>query len=273
MLKSYLRYLLLSVLLSGAFFYAFQNSFIFQGDVVALDHQWNLAEVQPAVEFNIPFDSTMNINVVRFQPATDSLSGIVLYFHGNRRNIQRYARSSRAFTELGYECWVVDYPQYGKSTGELNVENLHEIALQLYRRANAQVASDSIVIYGKSLGTGIASFLASRRDARALLLETPYYSLSSLISEYAYMVPTPFIIENNLENGYYLSLTDEPVTIWHGTEDQLIPLQEPLLLTENFKAGDTLIIVPGAGHNGIPRSDVYKESLRRILERPYDNIL
>ncbi len=268
MTKLYLRYLLLSILLSGVLYYSLQNRMIFQGAPVEKEHKWRLDEVQPAREFEIAFDSSMTINVVQFMPKDSITKGIVLYFHGNRRNIQRYVRSSKVFTELGYECWVPDYPQYGKSTGELNVENLHEIALQIYRMANARVAADSIVLYGKSLGTGIASYLASKRDARALLLETPYYSLSSLTSEYAFMLPTPLMIRNNLENGYYLGLTDEPVTIWHGTRDKVIPLQEPLLLTRYFKPGDTLIVVPGAGHNGIPRSDMFKASLRQILERP-----
>ena len=70
---------------------------------------------------------------------------------------------------------MIDYPGFGKSTGVFSEQLLYDWALTLYKLARAYYSPDSIIIYGKSMGTGIAAQLASIRDCRHLILETPYY--------------------------------------------------------------------------------------------------
>ena len=70
----------------------------------------------PFKEINIPFNKKDNLNLVQFFP--DQVSkGVVLYFHGNRENINRYAKYAANFTKHGYEVWMTDYPGFGKTTG------------------------------------------------------------------------------------------------------------------------------------------------------------
>ena len=81
---------------------------------------------------------------------------MVLYFHGNRENINRYAKFADNFTRYGYEVWMTDYPGYGKTTGKLTEKKLYVLANEFYH-GQVKIREGQIIIYGKSLGSGIAS--------------------------------------------------------------------------------------------------------------------
>jgi alpha-beta hydrolase superfamily lysophospholipase len=142
----------------------------------------------PYREVNLDYTSKENLNIIQFE--TDKpLRGVVLYFHGNRKNISWYARFAPMFTEQGYEVWMIDYPGYGKSTGKITAEKLFDYASQLYKLADNRFGTDSIIIFGKSIGTGIAAELASKVNCKRVILETPYYSLSSVASRFFPIYP------------------------------------------------------------------------------------
>src|SRR4030095_6807033 len=127
----------------------------------------------PFKELNLAINEEKNISIVQFTVPDSVRKGIVLYFHGNRQNINRYAPNAKYFTKNDYEVWMIDYPGYGKSTGKRTENALYEDALQFYNLAMQTEPSEHIVIYGKSLGTGVAAQLASKRECRNLVLETP----------------------------------------------------------------------------------------------------
>ena len=82
--------------------------------------------------------------------------------------------------EKGYEVLVMDYRTYGKSRGQLSEPALYNDAQLCYNYVNERSAADQITIYGRSLGSGIASYIAANNEARQLVLETPYYSMRSM---------------------------------------------------------------------------------------------
>ena len=106
---------------------------------------------------------------------------------GNKENVERYARFVPLFTRKGYEVWMPDYPGFGKSRGERNEKKLYSQAWQVYRLVNSAYHSDSIILYGKSFGTGLATYIASGNHCRELILETPYYSIPALFGHYAFI--------------------------------------------------------------------------------------
>ena len=93
--------------------------------------------------------------MIKFFPQDSVRRGVVLYFHGNKKNIGWYAKYAENFTRHGYEVWMIDYPGYGKSTGRFTENDLYDYALALYKMAKFQFGGDNIIIYGKSMGTGI----------------------------------------------------------------------------------------------------------------------
>lgn len=263
------RYLLLGYALLCALFFAYQHLLYFQPRALTANHVFTFPVQLRFTHATIPFDANTQVDVVKFLPedSTKPSRGVVLFFHGNRYNVEHYSTYAPYFTRHGYEVWMPDYPGYGRSRGEINMDVLDELALQLHTMARSRFASEEIIVYGKSLGTGIAAYLAAQRDCGQLLLETPYYSLSSLTQAYAFFLPIPNIIRFNLEAGKHFAEVQAPITILHGTHDELIPMGNVLRLLPAMKPTDALYLVQGATHNTLPDYPRYHAVLDSVLAR------
>src|SRR5664279_3000160 len=101
----------------GVVLYLLQKKFMFHPTPLPADHEFKFNI--PFKELNISLSATENLNVIQFLPPDPIPNGVVLYFHGNHDNVNRYARYAENFTKHGYEIWIIDYPGYGKSTGKL----------------------------------------------------------------------------------------------------------------------------------------------------------
>ena len=186
----------------GIVFYFLQDKFLFHPVPLPADYAYHFD--RPFHEVNMIINKNENVNFVQFFPKDSVRKGVVLYFHGNMENINRYAKFADIFTNKSYEVWMPDYPGFGKSTGELNEKKLYQLSSLIYTLANAKYTKDNIVIYGKSLGTGIAAQLASVKDCRVLILETPYYSIPDLFSCYVPLYPTGIISKYKIPTYKYL---------------------------------------------------------------------
>ncbi len=222
----------------------------------------------PFTEVNVPYDAGTNISIIQFHAKNDTPGkGLILYFHGNRNNIKRYQRFVPNLTRRGYEVWMIDYPGFGKSTGNFTEQMVYEWSLLLYKMARKKYAADSITLYGKSLGSGIAAQLASIRDCRRLILETPYYSITSLADTYLWMYPTSRMIHYKIPTNEYLKKITAPVTIFHGTADGVIPYRNAVKLKSVLKAGDEFITVEGGSHRNLNTYPLMYRKLDSLLKR------
>ncbi len=252
---------LLYILLGIALYFT-QDLFIFHPKKLAADYIYQFD--QPFREVNIPVTDKKNISIVQFT-VTDSIrKGIVLYFHGNRQNINRYAPNAINFTRNGYEVWMIDYPGYGKSTGKRTESILYEDAVLFYRMANSRVAADSIIIYGKSLGTGIAAQLASVRSCQRLILETPYYSLDALAKHYFFIYPVMPMTKYTFPTFEHFEFIKAPISIFHGTKDEVIPYRHSKRLVAK-KSGTELITIEKGRHNNLVEYPLFHHKLDSLL--------
>ena len=175
----------------------------------------------------------------------------MLYFHGNKKNIGWYARFTPHFTRHGYDVMMIDYPGFGKSTGKLTEKRLYEWARYLYRFARSQFSTDSIIVYGKSMGTGIAAWLASREKCSRLILETPYYDFPSVVKHYLPIYPVRKLLHYQLPTYKYIPYVEVPISIIHGTDDGVIPIRNARKLEPLLKPSDEFVVVPDASHNNL----------------------
>ena len=219
----------------------------------------------PFKEVDIPINKNENFNIVQFLPKDSARKGVVLYFHGNMKNIYHYARFADNFTKFGYEVWMPDYPGFGKTTGELTEKKLYEEALLAYKLANEKFRADSILIYGRSFGTGIASQLATAVDCKRLILETPYYSIPALFHYYLPLYPTSYMSKFNLPVHEYLKDVTVPVTIFHGTDDEIIPYSVTKRLRGSLKSTDEFITIEDGKHNDLDNFQVFHHKLDSLL--------
>ena len=225
---------------------------------------------QPHTEVNIPYDEETKLNLVEFRavdrPADSPAKGVVLYFHGNRGNIGHYDKVATDFTRKGYAFWIWDYPGFGKSTGEFSEQKLYDYALVVYKLARSRWPPSKIVIYGVSMGTGIAAELADIRDCRRLILESPFYSLESLGYHYLPIYPWGRMLHYHFPIYSHLPKVTAPVIIFHGTEDRTVPYSNALRLKALLKAGDAFITIEGAGHNDLHQFPLFREKLDSVLD-------
>jgi uncharacterized protein len=226
---------------------------------------------QPHTEVNIPYDKTTNLNLVEFRaadrPVDSPAKGVVLYFHGNRHDVEWYSRTAADFTRNGYEAWIWDYPGFGKSTGEFNEQKLYDYALVLYKLARSRWPPSKIVIYGRSMGTGIAAELADIRDCRRLILESPCYSLESLGYRYLPIYPWGRMLHYHFPIYSHLPQVTAPITIFHGTDDGTFPYSNALRLKPLLKPVDEFIPIDGAGHHDLHDFPLFRAKLDSVMNR------
>ena len=247
----------------GIAFYYLQEKLLFHPVPVSENTAWQFT--QPFTEANIMVDAQTKFNIVQFTVADSLKKGVVLYFHGNRENVNHYAEFAVNFTRNHYEVWMPDYPGFGKSTGNLSEQVMYDEALQVYKLARTKYTPQQIIIYGRSLGSGIAAHLAAERDCKKLLLETPYYSFTSMVKVLFWMYPVDRLLHYKLPTHQYLPRVTAPVSIFHGTDDKVITYRNAGRLKEILKPADEFITIPGGSHNDLNTFPLMQKKLDSLL--------
>jgi pimeloyl-ACP methyl ester carboxylesterase len=245
--------------LGGLAFYFLQDKILFQPVSLTKTHQYNFPEKHD--DINIRINDHSNLNIVRFHSSDTFTKGIVLYFHGNKKNISWYAKYPPYFTRHGYEVWIMDYPGFGKSTGILSEANLYAWANYIYKFALTKFSADSIIIYGKSMGTGIAAQLASKQSCKRLILETPYYDYPSVIKHYLPFYPIDWLIHYKIPTYRYIQHVKCPITIFQGTKDRLVTYSNAKRLEPFLKSTDEFITIEGGSHNDL---FTHEQTIRKL---------
>lgn len=243
---------------------AFQSKLIFYPEPLPVDYDYRL----PAHGSEVFVDTADGERINALWYRADNSKGVVLYFHGNAGNLGSWKDISHAIVPLGYDLFIIDYRGFGKSTGRLSEKGLYEDARASYAYLIAQGYTEAdIVIYGRSIGSGVASELATTRPARALILETPFTSLVDLAKSLAPHFLPALTLRFRFDNASKLPKVDAPILLIHGDRDELIPHSHSEVLAAQLGDKAELAIIPGAGHNDIGAYPAYAQILTRFLAR------
>ncbi len=259
----WLKVIILLYSLIGITLYYLQESFLFHPVKFSNAYVYNFKV--PFEEINIPFNKTDTVNMIKFLPHDSVRKGVVVYFHGNAGNIERFAKFADIFTKQGHEVWMPDYPGFGKSTGVRTEKKMYEHALQIQKMAASEYGKDSIILFGKSFGTGIAAYVAAQTNNQRLILETPYYSIPSLFATYAPIYPTGRMSTYKIPLYNYLDDVKCPVSIFHGDDDGVIPYRNAARLKKHLKASDEFITIEKGTHNNLNDFDLFKKKIDSLL--------
>lgn len=266
--QNLLRWLKIIILIYcgiGIGLFYLQEKFLFHPTQLSRDHVFKFNTAFE--EIDIPINNTDTVNMVKFFPANSIRKGVVLYYHGNKGNIERYAKFAGNFTKHGYEVWMEDYPGFGKSVGKRTEQKLYEQALQVYTMAASKYNPDSIILYGKSLGTGIAAYIGSATTCKRLILETPYCSIPDLFSYYAPIYPTARMSNYKIPEQDFLEEVKIPVTAFHGTDDGVIPYRCAAKLKKVLKPTDEFITIENGTHHNLNEFKLFQQKLDSLLEK------
>jgi len=251
--------------LIGFAFYFLQDYILFHPVSLKGKDRFNFD--YPHKEYSIPINEKDTLNVVEFNKTDSITRGIVLYFHGNKKNISWYAKYMPYFTSKGYEVMMIDYPGYGKSRGKLTEQKLYDWSMQAYKLAIKKFSADSIIIYGKSMGTGIAAELASKRDCKRLILESPYYDFPSVVQHYMPIWPVKWMLHYYIPTYQYITNVKAPISIFHGTRDRVVVYNNSIRLKKFLKPSDQLITIKGGHHNDLYDYPITREKLDSLLRQ------
>ena len=237
-----------------------QNKIIFFPEVLPSEFQFEFHE-----DFEEIFYETkdgISINALHFK--AKSSKGIVFYSHGNAGSLRTWGSIAGDFLSNDYDLLIYDYRSYGKSEGKLSEEKLYEDAETIYGELAKKYNEENIVIYGRSIGTGIASKVAVGKNPGHLVLESPYYNFPDLAKRYFPLIPSR-LIKYKLRNDVHIQQVTCPVTLFHGTSDEVIYYGSSLKLEKHLGHRGQLVTIPGGHHNDLPESDVYRRALSEIL--------
>lgn len=241
--------------------YLLQDKLIFHPGKTELSYQYSVKT--PFEERWIPLND-IKLHSILFK--SEKHKGLILYFHGNASTLVEWAEIAEEINKsLDWDVWMIDYPGYGKSEGAIqSEEQLHNMAKSLYDKAVQEFPNQRLMIFGRSLGTGIAIKLASENKSEGLILEAPYYSIERVARERYPIIP-PGLVKYPLRSYEWFLRVTCPILMFHGVEDQTIPYQQGKDLSElNSKA--KLISIQGAEHDGLRHFPVYWESLMNFTK-------
>ncbi|HFC00835.1 MAG TPA: alpha/beta fold hydrolase [Phaeodactylibacter sp.] len=244
--------------------YALQKYILFHPRKLNKDFKFSFRN--PHEEFFLKTNQEENaINALLFK-ADSPAKGLVLYFHGNADNLKRWGRYHEDFTSRGYDVFMIDYRGFGKSEGALDEAGFYKDAQLAYDWILEKYNPDEIIVYGRSLGCGVATHLATKVNPRMIILETPFYDVKNLFQIRASIFFLPFDFKYNFPNHKNLQKIKEPIYIFVGTKDRVVPNQSTEKLKPFLKNGDKYIEIKGANHKNLSAFNQYHQVLDSILK-------
>ncbi|HYV35400.1 MAG TPA: alpha/beta hydrolase [Gemmataceae bacterium] len=188
-------------------------------------------------------------------------TGALLYFHGNAGNLSARGHWMSVLREqLGQSVLIVDYPGYGKSSGSPNEAGCYAAADAAYDwlTKNQKIPGENILIYGASLGGGIAVDLASRKPHRALILIKTFTSAPDVGQEAYPWLPIRWLMRNRFDSLDKLANCKQPIFIAHGDADRVVPFSHGERLYAAAPGAKKFLRIPGGDHNDSLPGDFFE---------------
>jgi len=246
----------------GTSLYLIQEKVLFRPSVLAQDYVYNFDS--NFEELFLKPDAEAVINALHFK--ADNPKGVILYFHGNAGNLSRWGMITEYFVEKHYDVLVMDYRTFGKSTGTLSETALYKDAQFCYDYLKEKYDEDQITIYGRSLGTGIGTYIASKNQPKQLILETAYYNIYDVAKHRFPLFPVKYLANYKLESNLHIKQVDCPIAMVHGTEDRVVPFASGKKLYETAsKEKTTFLKIERGSHNNLFQSDAYHQLIDSLL--------
>ncbi len=208
-------------------------------------------------------------------PARDP-RGAVLIFHGNAGNISHRLGYLTMFAGLGYSTLIIDYRGYGKSAGGPSEEGTYRDAeaAWLHLSEARKISREDVVIFGESLGAGVATWLAAKYPPRALVLASAFTSIPGLGAQLYPWLPVRLLARIHYDNLDRVASITAPVLIAHSRDDEIVPFAHGEALFAAAREPKQLVVMSGGHNEGFlfARSEwaaALGAFLERVARQPY----
>jgi len=261
-LKKLAKFLGVLYILSLLMLYFFQEKLIFLPSQLPQEYVYSFT--LPHNEFNLKTDDGAVLNGLHFK--NKEPKGVILYFHGNAGDLSRWGEIALYFVEKQYDVIIMDYRTYGKSTGKLSPGALFDDAQLFYDYTLNHYDENKITLYGRSLGTGLATKVAATNGPKQLVLETPFYSLLDVAKSKFPILPVSLFLKYRFPSFEFIQNVTCPVTIFHGTSDSVVPYESGKRLYDVIpNKRKNLFTVEKGDHNNLVSFPAYHEGIQQVL--------
>jgi hypothetical protein len=174
----------------------------------------------------------------------------LLWFYGNGETIGAIWPVIRDFRPPGAALLVVDYPGYGASGGRASEAGIYEAGALAYQALATRpgVDRERIYVYGRSLGSAVATRIAADHPVAGLILESPFTRARDMAAR-TYRIFPQFLVRLRLDNVETIRRVHCPVLVFHGTADMLVPMDMGRRVAEAAPGPVEFVMIEGAGHN------------------------
>lgn len=199
----------------------------------------------------------------------DKKEKAILYFGGNGDTVARSAFAfDRFFPE--YTVYLVNYRGYGESSGEPSEKGLYSDALTIFDKIRSKHSDISVL--GRSLGSGVATYLASKREFEKLVLITPYDSVLSIVQERFPVYPMSILLKDKYDSVARAKDIETKTLVLIAEKDSVITMAHSQKLIDAFRASKVDVkIIEDVGHNTILRDDRYYQALQKFMQAHYSH--
>ena len=191
---------------------------------------------------------------------------VVLFTHGNAGNVTSHAGFMRPFLATGFDALVFDYRGYGASSGQASEVHLYEDAQVAYGYlVNEGIDPDHLLVVGHSLGTAVATELASRQESAGLVLAAPFASLPDAMRMRVPWFPVGLLrwTRERFDSESRIAEVSAPTLFVVASADRIVPKASARALYESARGQKTWLEVPG-GHNDVFRNGEFRAALERF---------
>jgi len=194
-----------------------------------------------------PDDETVQL---WYHPAAKGFPTII-YYHGNAYTMGDRANIYSALTDKGFGLLALSYRGYGKSTGSPTEQGIYIDARTAihYASDTLQLPPEHLILYGESLGTGVATQMATEFHVAGVILQSPYTSVASRAAEIYFYIPVEYLIKDKYRTIDKIANINTPLMIFHGERDDVIPVEHGKTVFAAAKSPKEIFYFPDKAHN------------------------
>tara|TARA_X000000368_G_scaffold3211_1_gene2453 strand:- start:921 stop:1739 length:819 start_codon:yes stop_codon:yes gene_type:complete len=148
----------------------------------------------------------------------------IIYFHGNAGTLENRIHKLNHFKDMNVNFLIISWRGFSGNDGKPSEEGLYvdgNSAINWLK--NLGLSEEDIIIYGESLGTGIATEIAQNRNFAGLVLETPFTSMVEAAKNFYPYIPVGLLLKDKYKNNLKIKNINIPVLVMHGESDQIVP--------------------------------------------------
>ncbi len=263
---SILKIVLIIIILFIALLYFKQNGMIFIGAKLPANNLADIRKHYPHSEVTVTTSDGTKLHGWYLQAKGEEPAPLLIYFGGNAESVAYMLFEQDHFK--GYSLLLMSYRGYGLSSGKPSQKNLCDDAIFLYDHFSTkpEIDTSQIILMGRSLGTGVAVHLASKRIVAQTILISPFDSMVALTNDFYPWLPASLLLKHPFDSITLAPTIKTPLLTIIGNHDNIVSPQRSKLLVQAWGGETQLVEIEGAAHNELGEQHQFWDAIEGFID-------